>query len=160
MTRPLLATIVVVAAFALWLAVTLAGRVDDTVQLEPASTSTDRLPDGIGVYVARLHDRTPPTAPPATTTTAVKRKQTTPPWDDWTWDELAQCESGGNWSNDSYHDGALQFHPDTWLGYGGGEYAPYAWGATREQQIVVAERVLEAEGPGAWPVCSYRVGMR
>jgi peptidoglycan hydrolase CwlO-like protein len=69
------------------------------------------------------------------------------------WDAIAECESGGNWSLDSTYDGGLQFHPDTWLGYGGGAYARYAWQATREQQIAIAERVLDGQGPGAWPNC-------
>jgi len=69
------------------------------------------------------------------------------------WDAIAQCESGGRWDLDSTYDGGLQFHPDTWLGYGGGVYARYAWQATREQQIAIAEKVLEGQGPGAWPHC-------
>jgi peptidoglycan hydrolase CwlO-like protein len=69
------------------------------------------------------------------------------------WDAIAQCESGGRWDLDSTYDGGLQFHPDTWLGYGGGVYARYAWQATREQQIAIAEKVLAGQGPGAWPHC-------
>jgi len=69
------------------------------------------------------------------------------------WDAIAQCESGGNWHLDGVYDGGLQFHPDTWLAYGGGQYARYAWQASREQQIAVAEKVLAAQGPGAWPHC-------
>ncbi len=63
------------------------------------------------------------------------------------------CESGQRWHLDSTYDGGLQFHPDTWLAYGGGQYARYAWQATREQQIAIAERVLKGQGPGAWPNC-------
>jgi hypothetical protein len=69
------------------------------------------------------------------------------------WDAIAMCESGGNWHIDSTYDGGLQFHPNTWLGYGGGRYARYAWQATKEQQIAIAEKVLDAQGPGAWPNC-------
>jgi uncharacterized protein YfcZ (UPF0381/DUF406 family) len=76
-----------------------------------------------------------------------------PPSSEADWDAIAMCESGGDWHIDSTYDGGLQFHPDTWLAYGGGRYARYAWQATREQQIAVAERVLAAQGPGAWPVC-------
>jgi peptidoglycan hydrolase CwlO-like protein len=73
------------------------------------------------------------------------------------WDAIAQCESGGRWDLDSTYDGGLQFHPDTWLGYGGGVYARYAWQATREQQIAIAEKVLDGQGPSAWPHC-FRYG--
>ena len=71
------------------------------------------------------------------------------------WDAVAQCESGGNWSintGNGYH-GGLQFHPQTWTGHGGGEFAPTADQATKEQQIIVAERVLASQGKGAWPTC-------
>ncbi|CAN5571085.1 hypothetical protein BH20ACT23_BH20ACT23_11810 [soil metagenome] len=76
-----------------------------------------------------------------------------PPSDGVDWDAIAQCESGGRWDLDSTYDGGLQFHPDTWLGYGGGAYARYAWQASREQQIAIAEKVLDGQGPGAWPHC-------
>jgi hypothetical protein len=69
------------------------------------------------------------------------------------WDAIAQCESGGNWHLDGEYDGGLQFHPDTWLAHGGGQYARYAWQASREQQIAVAEKVLASQGPQAWPHC-------
>ncbi|MGH8907800.1 MAG: transglycosylase family protein [Egibacteraceae bacterium] len=77
------------------------------------------------------------------------------------WDRLAQCESGGNWgSTVGRYDGGLQFHPQTWTAYGGREYAPTADRATREQQIVIAERVLAGQGWGAWPACSRKLGLR
>ncbi len=80
---------------------------------------------------------------------------------DTVWDRLADCESGGDWSiNTGTYDGGLQFHPDTWRGYGGTEFAESAWQATREQQITVAERVLDDAGWGAWPACSRRLGLR
>lgn len=71
------------------------------------------------------------------------------------WDALAFCESSGNWHIDSTYDGGIQFHPGTWLNHGGGEYAPYAWMATKEQQIAIGVRTLAAEGVGAWPRCGY-----
>jgi hypothetical protein len=78
------------------------------------------------------------------------------------WDRLAQCESSGNWSTNTgngYH-GGLQFSPRTWTAFGGGEFARYAYQASREQQIVVAERVLAAQGWNAWPSCSRKLGIR
>ena len=74
------------------------------------------------------------------------------------WDALAQCESGGNWGINTGNgfQGGLQFSPSTWSGYGGGEFAATANQATREQQIIVAERVLAGQGWGAWPSCSAR----
>lgn len=77
------------------------------------------------------------------------------------WDRLAECESGGNWSintGNGYH-GGLQFSASTWQAHGGGEFAPTADQATREEQIVVAERTLASQGWGAWPACSAQLGL-
>jgi LysM repeat protein len=71
------------------------------------------------------------------------------------WDAVAQCESGGNWSintGNGYY-GGLQFSASTWAAYGGTQYAPQANQAGKAQQIAVAEKVLAAQGKGAWPVC-------
>jgi hypothetical protein len=74
------------------------------------------------------------------------------------WDALAQCESSGNWSANTGNgfSGGLQFTQSTWNAYGGSQYAPSAASASRDQQITVAQRVLAAQGPGAWPVCSTK----
>lgn len=100
------------------------------------------------------------------------------------WDDLADCESG-NWINGGasfetgsarwdwakpgtqvppwgsarFH-GGLQFHPGTWSAYRSDHHPQHAYDATREQQIQVAERVLDAQGWGAWPVCSKKLGFR
>jgi nucleoid-associated protein YgaU len=71
------------------------------------------------------------------------------------WDAVAQCESSGNWAintGNGYY-GGLQFSQSTWAAFGGTEYAPRADLATKAQQIAVAERTLDAQGPGAWPSC-------
>jgi len=73
------------------------------------------------------------------------------------WDAIAQCESGGNWSTHTGNgfSGGLQFTPGTWKANGGtGE----AWQASREEQISVAENVLQSQGIGAWPVCGKGKG--
>jgi resuscitation-promoting factor RpfB len=78
------------------------------------------------------------------------------------WDRLAQCESGGNWAintGNGYY-GGLQFLGSTWRAYGGNEYASRADLASREQQIDIAERVLDDVGWGAWPACTKRLGLR
>jgi hypothetical protein len=50
------------------------------------------------------------------------------------------------------------FHIGTWRAMGGEEFAPDAYQATREQQIIVAERTLARSGWGAWPGCSRKFG--
>ncbi|OBH57503.1 resuscitation-promoting factor RpfE [Mycobacterium mantenii] len=71
------------------------------------------------------------------------------------WDAIAQCESGGNWgiSTGNGFSGGLQFTPSTWHA-NGGSGSPS--GASREEQIRVAENVLHSQGIGAWPVCGRR----
>ena len=79
-----------------------------------------------------------------------------------TWDALAECESGGNWGTNTGNgfSGGLQFTPSTWAAFGGTEYAPQAWQASREQQIAVAQKVQAAQGWGAWPACTSKLGLR
>ncbi len=73
------------------------------------------------------------------------------------WDQVARCESGGNWAinTGNGYQGGLQFSQGTWASHGGGQYAPSAQLATKDQQIAVAERVLASQGRGAWPVCGH-----
>ncbi|MFJ3083439.1 transglycosylase family protein [Streptomyces halstedii] len=69
-----------------------------------------------------------------------------------TWDAVAQCESGGNWSintGNGYY-GGLQFSQSSWAAAGGTQYAARADLATKEQQIATAEKLLALQGPGAW----------
>ncbi|MEZ0069007.1 LysM repeat protein [Streptacidiphilus sp. MAP12-20] len=78
-----------------------------------------------------------------------------------TWDKVAQCESGGDWSintGNGYY-GGLQFSAGTWRAYGGGAYASTADQASKGQQISIAEKVLAGQGPGAWPVCGAQAGL-
>lgn len=75
-----------------------------------------------------------------------------------TWDALAQCESGGNWSINTGNGfyGGLQFAQQSWSGVGmSGSPAT----ATRAQQIEAGERLLAIQGWGAWPACSAKLGL-
>lgn len=68
------------------------------------------------------------------------------------WDGVAQCESGGNWginTGNGYY-GGLQFSQSTWAANGG---QGSAHNASKEEQVRVAENVLNTQGAGAWPVC-------
>lgn len=103
------------------------------------------------------------------------------------WDDLADCESGDwidggvdfvqdsarwDWASPetalppwgtTIHHGGLQFHPDTWswvapmVGLG---HIRFAYEATREEQILVAEKVLDLQGWQAWPICGQKIGLR
>jgi hypothetical protein len=74
-------------------------------------------------------------------------------------DRLAHCESSGNWAARGSYEGGLQFMNSTWLGYGGGEFAPHAYDATREQQIEIGRRLWRERGWSPWPHCSEAMGL-
>ncbi|HEY1572165.1 MAG TPA: transglycosylase family protein [Pseudonocardiaceae bacterium] len=73
------------------------------------------------------------------------------------WDAVAHCESGGNWATNTGNGfyGGLQFTMSTWHA-NGGSGSPQ--NASRSEQIAVANRVLQTQGIGAWPVCGKYAG--
>ncbi len=87
---------------------------------------------------------------------------------------LADCETGlwvdggaafvedsAVWSSTAgLYEGGLQFHPDTWDAYRDAGHPSSAAEASRGVEIVVADRVRAAQGWGAWPACSRKVGLR
>ena len=74
------------------------------------------------------------------------------------WDRIALCETGGNWAMQGpVFSGGLGFYNGTWDDYGGREFASNAGLATREEQIIVAERVRHAVGISGWG-CAYVMG--
>ena len=75
------------------------------------------------------------------------------------WDQLARCESGGNWSintGNGYY-GGLQFSASTWRAVGG-TGLPHQ--NSREEQIARAEILLARSGWGQWPACTTKLGLR
>jgi len=115
------------------------------------------------------------TAPPPPTTTApptTAPPMTTPPVNiqpgsgqlgdpnlDASWDKLAQCESGGNWSintGNGYY-GGLQFSLSTWRGLGG---TGLPSDHSREVQIAMGKKLWQSSGWGAWPACTRSFGWR
>lgn len=78
------------------------------------------------------------------------------------WHNLAHCESRGNWhiNTGNGFTGGLQFLDSTWLANSGGEFAPSAYLATPEQQIIVAERLRASVGGFShWPACAAALGL-
>ena len=170
--RPFRAPIV---AFAL-LGVVVAGAIADGVDA-PERPSLAAAPEAPSTTQA----------PPPATSTAVPAPTTTTTVDPfvegdddpeaidnrtWTWDQLADCESGA-WGADrvpipgiarwdatrSIYQGGLQFAAGTWDAYKEPGHPEDAHHATREQQIAVAEKVIQRQGPRAWPTCAPRLGM-
>ncbi len=74
------------------------------------------------------------------------------------WDDLAECESGGNWSintGNGYY-GGLQFSLSSWRAVGGSGY-PHE--NSKAEQINRGERLQDAQGWGAWPTCARKLGL-
>lgn len=74
------------------------------------------------------------------------------------WDQLAACESGGNWAintGNGYY-GGLQFSLSSWRGVGGSGY-PHQ--ASKAEQIKRAEILRGSGGWGHWPACSSKLGL-
>jgi hypothetical protein len=91
----------------------------------------------------------PPPAPPRASGRAAPAAASS------SWDAVAVCESGGNWSistGNGYY-GGLQMNMDFWLSHGGDQYAPRPDLATKAEQIAVAE---SAGSRAPWPVCGSR----
>ena len=75
------------------------------------------------------------------------------------WDEVAACESGGDWSintGNGYY-GGLQFSQSSWEAAGGLQYAERADQASKSQQIAAGETLLSMQGAGAWPNCGVHL---
>ncbi|MEU6397504.1 transglycosylase family protein [Streptomyces cinnamoneus] len=66
-----------------------------------------------------------------------------------------------HWSINTHNGyyGGLQFSPSTWVAFGGSQYAPYANQATKQEQILIAEKVLASQGQRAWPSCDPAAGL-
>ncbi|AXE86447.1 transglycosylase family protein [Streptomyces sp. Go-475] len=79
-----------------------------------------------------------------------------------TWDRVADCETGGAWSqnNGNGYYGGLALSQEDWENYGGLDYAASADLASRSQQISVAERILADQGVGAWRTCGLLSGLQ
>ncbi len=142
------------------------------MQIELGSEDTDA-----SGQAAQPQPATHPTPSPsdATFTPApdpLDELDTTVPIEDW--ERLADCESG-DWTADGVpteesarwdyglefvHEGyeqfqgGLNFHPDTWDAFRDDDMPAHAGRASQVKEIKVAERVLDEQGWGAWPVCS------
>lgn len=121
-----------------------------------------RIPTADEKLVSRLATVSTPTPTPAKSPV---QRQSTPapvaasvPTGD-VWDQIAQCESGGNWSintGNGYY-GGLQFSLGSWRGVGGSGLPSQA---SREEQIARAKILQSRQGWGAWPACTARLGLR
>jgi Transglycosylase-like domain len=134
-----------------------------TTTTAPPTTTTTAPP----TTTTTAPPTTTTTAPPTTTTTAPPTTEPPPPdtggglgdpGDYATWDALADCESGGNWSintGNGYY-GGLQFSLSSWQAVGGPPGLPSDY--SRETQIQMGQRLQARSGWGAWPACAAELG--
>jgi hypothetical protein len=100
--------------------------------------------------------------PPTTTTLptpapAASSNASGDPYSEASWDRLAQCEAGGNWSintGNGYY-GGLQFSLSSWQAVGGTGY-PHEH--SRATQIAMGQRLHAQGGWKHWPGCSRKFG--
>jgi hypothetical protein len=106
---------------------------------------------------ARQVAATTTTAAPTTTTAPARTTVSPDPGDPATWDTLAKCESGGNWSANTGNGyfGGLQFSLATWQTLGGTGYPHEASKAT---QVEMGRRLQARSGWAAWPGCARKLG--
>ena len=148
---------------------------DTSARAQQVESSTTSAAPTTTVAPARKTTPTTAAPRPAPTTTAAPTTTTTAPpapkesssegyaYDDprstQVWYDLAECESGGNWSintGNGYY-GGLQFSLPTWESVGGPGYPHEHPAAT---QIDFGRKLQARQGWGAWPHCSEKLGLR
>lgn len=155
-----------------------ADEVEDEPEPEPTTTTNPPLAralttgddDGPEAPTTTAAPRPAPatTVAPTTTTTTTAPPEATSssegyayddPRSTQVWYDLAQCESGGDWSIDTGNGyyGGLQFSLGTWESVGGSGY-PHEHPAST--QIEFGRQLQARQGWGAWPHCSEELGLR
>ena len=56
------------------------------------------------------------------------------------WEAVSWCETNHNWDDGGYYSGGLGMAQSVWVNYGGKQFAPRPSKATKQQQIIVANR--------------------
>lgn len=111
-----------------------------------STTTTTTTKETNAFSLLDITPTTPTTTYPTTTTTEPSS------WDfDWLselrtptdeyWDKVAQCETASDWKDGGQWAGGLGIYLATWRGFGGEEFSETPQEATRDEQIVVANRI-------------------
>lgn len=123
----------------------------------PHAAVESRAPRPVEASVLRaVHDRNVPRSPTELELTiAARARGVTVPQLRAAWQNVANCEVGGNWAMTGPVYSGIGFLNSTWTAFGGSRFAPIAGRATRDQQIVVAMRVTggwipDQNGCSAW----------
>lgn len=133
-----------------------------TTTTAPPTTTTTAPPTTVPPTTEPPTTEPPTTSPPMTAPSVGALPgsgQLGDPNLDASWDHLAQCESGGNWSintGNGYY-GGIQFALGTWRGLGG---TGLPSDHSREVQIAMGKKLWQSSGWGAWPACTAKFGWR
>lgn len=112
----------------------------------------------VAAPVAAPAEAAPVAAPVAAPTRTYSAPAAAPVASGSVWDELAHCESGGNWAINTGNGfyGGLQFTIGSWAAMGGSGLPS---DASRSEQIARAQSLQAVQGWGAWPACSAKLGL-
>lgn len=126
------------------------------------STDEQLTPRELPVYIASAPVETTSTKSTNVTTQVKTPARATPVVSssgNGVWDQIAACESGGNWSINTGNGfyGGLQFTLASWQAVGGTGYPNQA---SPSEQIARAVILQSRQGWGAWPACSAKLGLR
>ena len=84
----------------------------------------------------------PPVAAPAPATSTASWPDPVSIAERAAWTKVADCEEGGNWHvQGPVYSGGLGISEQNWIAYGGQRDFGPEWGASEDQQIVVAMRI-------------------
>ena len=98
------------------------------------------------------YSSTEPLTTPTPTTTEPYRISNTGQWS-WAWlatleeppvsywDKVAQCETKSDWSDRGFYAGGLGIALSTWKAFGGLQFAPKQYQATKQQQLIIANNI-------------------
>lgn len=129
-----------------------------TTTTEAPTTTTTAKPKPTTTTTAKPQPTTTTTAAPSTAAPTTKSPD---PNDPNTWEQLAQCETGGDWTKVSQprqgqvYYGGLQFSLATWEGLGGKGLPS---DAPKSEQIAMGKKLQASSGWGAWPGCQRKLG--
>lgn len=122
-------------------------------RIEPTSTPTPS-PTPLPTATPTPMQSEPMLGPTTIPTSAPTADQT----HDTVWNELAQCESGGNWADNTGNGyyGGLQFNLSAWASVGGSGKPS---DASKDEQIMRGKMLETARGWGPWGSCSKQLGL-
>ncbi len=123
-----------------------------TTTVTTTTVTTTTVPPAPVVHVAA------PVAPPSRPAPTPPPVPAPAPPAPGVWAELRQCESGGNYAEDTGNGyfGAYQFALATWEGLG---YTGLPSDAPPAVQDAAAQHLQALRGWGQWPACSVKLGL-